>query len=96
MDPVFIFLTDGEGAYEEEAIKLLKEASTKSKNLLTFAVGFGNSYKRESLKNIAVAGNTKRKWYQLEDKAPSDDCIIEIGKQKISLVIECKDGDALA
>jgi hypothetical protein len=70
-------MTDGEGLYETEACKLLREFSIKNDNLLTFAVGFGNNFRESSLKNIVEAGNTKNKWYtfNLVDHKPQD-CMI--------------------
>lgn len=95
-----MFMTDGVGEEEEKACQELKEFSLEKSSLLTFAVGFGargKDYKIETLENIIIAGNTKTKWFTLNmlESKPAKDCIIKIGKEKLSLLIECSDAQSM-
>lgn len=58
---------------------------------MTFAVGYGLDYKESTLQNIVVAGNTKTKWFTLNilEHKPPKDCIIKIGNENLSLLIQC-------
>lgn len=95
--PVLFMMTDGEGQQEQKAVEVLKDVSQKqSKALITFAIGLGQNYKRSSLINIAKAGNTKSQ-YIFFSKEPTalEDFIIKIGKENLSLVVECLKGEQL-
>lgn len=95
MIPILIMMTDGEGTNEDKAVEMLKDLSLNQlPNLITFAIGYGNKYKLETLQKIAKAGNLKSK-YDVQQKKPYQeerkDYIIKIGKENLSLVIQCRD-----
>lgn len=90
-------MTDGQGDQEDEACQDLKKFSLENSSLLTFAVGFGHDYQITTLQNIVIAGNTKTKWFTLNmmEHKPAKNCIIKIGRENLSLLIECSSTESL-
>jgi hypothetical protein len=69
---------------------MLENYSKTQDKLITLCVGLGKDYNMNILRSFAKAGNTKRFLYFFKSKPP-EDCILELGKEKIELIIQCTD-----
>jgi uncharacterized protein with von Willebrand factor type A (vWA) domain len=57
LNPVLIFMTDGEGEGLPEACENLKKFAQAHRNLITISVGLGNEYNLKTLESISDNGN---------------------------------------